>query len=66
MAHPHSTQRFMLETLNQEKTSLPWCHTFQLFIVLISPFTIQYIQYFRYSVATKTLIPSFGINLENR
>jgi hypothetical protein len=28
MAHTHITQRFTLETLNQEKTSLPWCRTF--------------------------------------
>jgi hypothetical protein len=57
MAHTHSTQRFTPETLNREKTSLAWCRTLQLFIILISPFTIQYIQCFRYSVATKTLIP---------
>jgi hypothetical protein len=57
MAHTHSTHRFTLEALNWDKTILPWCHTFQLFIVLISPFTIQYIQCFRYSVATQTLIP---------
>jgi hypothetical protein len=43
MAHTYSTQIFTLETLNREKTNLPWCRTSQLFIVLISPFTIQYI-----------------------
>jgi hypothetical protein len=43
MAHTHITQRFTLETLNREKTILPWCRTSQLFILLISPFTIQYI-----------------------
>ena len=43
MTHTHSTQRFTLETLNWEKTNLPWGRTFQIFIVLISPFTIQYI-----------------------
>jgi hypothetical protein len=57
MAHTHSTQIFTLETLNQEKTSLPWCRTFQIFIVLISPFTVQYIKKIKYSVDTKTLIP---------
>jgi hypothetical protein len=57
MAHTHNTQRFMLETLNMEKTKLPWCCTSQVLIVLISPFTIQYTKYFRYSRATKTLIP---------
>jgi hypothetical protein len=57
MAHTHSTQRFTLETLNMEKNNLPWCHTSQLFIALISPLLKIYIQYFRYSIATKTLIP---------
>jgi hypothetical protein len=43
MAHTHITQRFTLTTLNEEKTILLWCCTSQIFIVLISPFTIQYI-----------------------
>jgi hypothetical protein len=44
MAHTHSAQRFTAETLNWEKTSLAWGHPLQLFIILISPFTIQFFQ----------------------
>jgi hypothetical protein len=54
MAHSHSTERYYTRNPQSGKS-------FLYSLYQISPFTIQYIQFFRYSVDTKTLIPKTEI-----
>ena len=57
MAHSHSTQRFILETLSRENLSYTYYIEFH-----HSLYNIYNV--FRYSIDTKTLIPKSGINLQ--
>jgi hypothetical protein len=54
MAHSHSTQRFIPETLNRE--NLSYIHYIKFHHSLYNIYNV-----FRYSVDTKTLIPKSGI-----
>jgi hypothetical protein len=54
MAHSHSTQRFIPETLNRE--NLSYIHYIEFHHSLYNIYNV-----FRYSVDTKTLIPKTGI-----
>jgi hypothetical protein len=54
MAHSHSTQRFMPETLNRE--NLSYIHYIEFHHSLYNIYNV-----FRYSVDTKTLIPKTEI-----
>jgi hypothetical protein len=54
MAHSHSTQRFILETLNRE--NLSYIHYIEFHHSLYNIYNV-----FRYSVDTKTLIPKTRI-----
>jgi hypothetical protein len=54
MAHSHSTQRFIPETLNRE--NLSYIHYIEFHHSLYNIYNV-----FRYSIDTKTLIPKTGI-----
>ena len=54
MAHSHSTQRFIPETLNQE--NLSYIHYIEFHHSLYNIYNV-----FRYFVDTKTIIPNTGI-----